>query len=116
MQSLSLPLSTTPALIKTRPLRISAWYKSIEPVLAENQIGIAVSLMLLSVSVAGFNVVLPPMAGASIWAITPGILLVFLSNSMALAQMKIMWVLIGFVLSMLVNGAVSLYYFLQLLQ
>ena len=101
---------------KAKPLAITAWYKSMEPAITENRMGIVVGLMLLSVSVAGFNVVIPPMAGASIWAITPGIALVFLSNSMALAQMKISWVLISFVLSMIVNAAVSLFYFIQLAQ
>jgi hypothetical protein len=79
-----------------------------------NRFGIVAALVLIQVSVAGFNVVVPAMAGASIWAMTPGIFMAFMSNSLAFAQMKMKWVLSAFAISMLVNAVISVYYLVQL--
>jgi len=116
MHTISLhPPVTSERIYKVKSPSLSAWYESIKPATEENRIGIVVILMLVQVSIAGFNVVIPPMAGASIWMITPGIFLTFLSNGLALAQMKMSWVLIGFTVSMIINAAISRYYFIQLL-
>lgn len=89
---------------------LTSWYKKFEPVIEYNRFGITAALVLLQVSIAGFNVVVPAIAGASIWFMAPGIALAFLSNSIAFAQMKMKFVLIAFALSMLVNAAISLYF------
>jgi hypothetical protein len=79
-----------------------------------NRFGIVAALVLVQVSIAGFNVVVPAMAGASIWAMAPGIFMAFMSNSLAFAQMKMKWVLSAFAISMLVNAFISVYYLVQL--
>lgn len=74
-----------------------------------NRFGIIASLILMQVTIAGFNVVIPPMVGISIWIMMPGIVMVFIANGLALAQMSMKWVLPAFALSMLVNAAISIY-------
>ena len=74
-----------------------------------NRFGIVAALILIQVTIAGFNVVIPPMVGLSIWMMTPGIVLVFLANGLALAQMNMKWTLALFALSIVVNAAISIY-------
>lgn len=74
-----------------------------------NRFGIVAALILIQVTIAGFNVVIPPMVGLSIWMMTPGIVLVFMANGLALAQMSMKWTLAFFALSILVNAAISIY-------
>ncbi len=74
-----------------------------------NRFGIVAALILIQVTIAGFNVVIPPMVGLSIWMMTPGIVLVFMANGLALAQMSMKWTLAFFALSILVNAALSIY-------
>ena len=76
-----------------------------------NRFGVVAALILLQVTIAGFNVVIPPMTGASTYLMAPGIFMAFISNGIALAQMQMKWVLLGFALSMLINAAVSIYCF-----
>ena len=71
--------------------------------------------LLIQVSIAGATVCIPPMAGASIRAIMPGVFLAFLSNSIAYAQMKMRWVLLFYGLSILLNTSTSLYDFIHLI-
>ena len=91
------------------------WLQKNEPVWEENRFGIVASSILLQVSIAGFTVFIPPMAGASIWSVAAGVFFAFMSNSIAFAQIKMRWVLLGFSLSILVNASVSLFYFIRLL-
>lgn len=74
-----------------------------------NRFGIVAALILIQVTIAGFNVVIPPMVGVSIWMMTPGIVLVFIANGLALAQMSMKWTLALFALSIVVNAAISIY-------
>lgn len=83
--------------------------KNILDISEANRFGIIASLILMQVTIAGFNVVIPPMVGISIWIMMPGIVLVFIANGVALAQMSMKWVLPAFVLSMLVNATISIY-------
>ena len=85
------------------------WIQKIITKSEANRLGLVAALVLLQVSVAGFNVVIPPMIGASVWLMAPGIFLVFLANSFAFAQMNMKFVLTGFALSILVNAAISIY-------
>ena len=91
------------------------WVKKTIASCEENRFGVTATLILLQVSIAGFNVVIPPMIGASVFLMAPGISLAFLSNSIALAQAPMKWVLSGFILSMLVNATISIYCFSQLI-
>ena len=77
--------------------------------LEANRIGSTAALILLQVTIAGFNVVLPPMVGMPLWMMVPGIFLVFIANGFALAQMNMKWILAGFGLSILVNTFISVY-------
>ena len=101
---------------KTRSFSFSQWLESVKPAVIENRLGIVATLIILQFTIAGFNVVIPPMAGASIWIMAPGIFMAFMSNSIALAQARMRLVLAGFALSIAINAAVSLYYAIQLLQ
>jgi hypothetical protein len=111
MQTISLSTTSAKAIKNERSVSVGQWYQRMEPVLEENRFGVVAALVLLQVSIAGFNVVLPAMAGASIWIMTPGIAMAFISNSIAFAQMRMNWVMAAFALSMLVNAATSIYYF-----
>lgn len=116
MHTISLhPTLTSERIYEVKSPSLSTWYESLKPAIDENRIGMVVTLMLLQVSIACFNVVIPPMAGASIWVITPGIFLTFIANGLALAQMRMNWIFINFGLSMIINAAVSIYYLIELL-
>jgi len=101
---------------KTKSFSFHQWLESIRPAVTENRLGIVVTLIILQFTVAGFNVTIPPMAGASIWMMAPGIFMTFMSNSIALGQAKMRWVLSGFASSIVINATVSIYYAIQLLQ
>ena len=81
----------------------------------ENRLGVVATFILLQVTIAGFNVVIPPMIGAATYIMAPGIILAFLSNAIALAQAKMKWVVLAFLLSMVINAAVSIFCFIQML-
>lgn len=95
---------------------VSQWLQSIKPTVIENRLGIVATLIIVQFTIAGFNVVIPPMTGASVLVMAPGIFMAFMSNSIALAQAKMRWVLLGFALSIVINAAVSIFYAIQLLQ
>lgn len=115
MQTISLQHLSAERTSKTISFPFTKWLKSITPEIIENRFGVVVTLIVIQFTIAGFNVTIPPMAHASIWAIAPGIFMAFMSNSIALAQCRMRWVLAGFALSILINGGVSLYYAIQLL-
>ncbi|GEO10883.1 hypothetical protein [Segetibacter aerophilus] len=115
MQTISLNHSQTERSVQFQTTSISKWLNKTLAVAEENRFGVTAILILLQVSIAGFNVVIPPMIGASVLLMAPGISLAFLSNSIALAQAKMKWVLLGFALSMIVNATISIYCFSKLL-
>ena len=80
-----------------------------------NRLGVVAIFILMQVTVAGFNVVIPPMTGLSTYLMAPGIAMAFLSNSIALAQVNMKWVIASAALSMLVNASISIYCFIHLL-
>ena len=100
---------------KTISFPFAKWLRSIAPEIVENRFGVVVTLIVIQFTIAGFNVTIPPMANASIWAMAPGIFMAFMSNSIALAQARMRYVLLGFALSIVINAGVSLYYAIQLL-
>ena len=116
MQTISLQHLSHTRVTKTRSFSFSYWLQSIKPDVIENRLGVVVALIIVQFTIAGFNVVIPPMAGASVMVMAPGIFMAFISNSIALAQAKMRWVLLGFALSIVINAAVSIYYAIQLLQ
>jgi len=115
MQTISFQHLSVERTRKTISFPFAKRLAAITPEIIENRFGVVVALIVIQFTIAGFNVTIPPIAGASIWAITPGIFMAFMSNSIALAQARMRWVLSGFALSILINGGVSLYYGIQLL-
>lgn len=115
MQTISIQHLSIERTHKTRSFSFSLWLESIKPAVIENRLGIVATLIILQFTIAGFNVVIPPMAGASVLVMAPGIFMAFMSNSIALAQAKMRWVLLGFALSIVINAVVSIYYAIQLL-
>jgi hypothetical protein len=115
MQTISFQNLSVERTRKTISFPFIKWLGSIKPEILENRLGVVVTLIVIQFTIAGFNVTIPPMAGASIWAIAPGIFMAFMSNSIALAQVRMRYVLFGFALSILINASVSLYYAIQLL-
>lgn len=115
MQTISFQNLSIERTQNAKTFSVSHWLESIKPTLIENRLGVVVTLIVIQFTIAGFNVTIPPMAGASIWIMAPGIFMAFMSNSIALAQARMKWVLLGFALSILINGAVSLYYAIQLM-
>ena len=115
MQTISINHAQTTSLSKVQTRSFTKWIENLIAVAEENRFAVMAILILLQVSIAGFNVVIPPMVGASIYLMAPGIILAFLSNGIALAQAEMKWVLAGFALSMIINAAVSIYCFAQLL-
>ena len=116
MQTISFQNLSIERTRRTISFPFAKWLQSITPELVENRFGVVAALIIIQFTIAGFNVTIPPMANASVWAWAPGIFLAFASNSIALAQARMRYVLAGFALSILINGAVSLYYAIQLLQ
>ena len=115
MQTISIQHLSHERTHKTRSFSFSQWLENIKPAVIENRLGIVATLIILQFTIAGFNVVIPPMAGASVMVMAPGIFMAFMSNSIALAQARMRWVLLGFALSIVINAAVSIYYAIQLL-
>ena len=117
MQTISLEnvRSERQATTRSGSFSLAKWFKKHEAYLEHNRFGISAALILLQVTVAGFNVVIPAIAGASIWFMAPGIAMAFLSNSLAFAQMKMPYVLAGFAISILINAVISIYFLVQLL-
>lgn len=104
------------SLQRRRPLSAFLhWVHVQERTWEENRFTLVGLGILIQVSIAGATVCIPPMAGASIWAIMPGVFFAFISNSIAYAQMKMRWVLLFYGLSILVNASISLYYFMLLI-
>lgn len=115
MQTISIQNLSTERISRTSSFSLTKWLEAITPTIIENRFGVVVTLIILSFTVAGFNVCIPPMANAPIYMWAPGVFMAFASNSIALAQARMKWVLIGFALSILINGLVSIYYAVQLL-
>ena len=115
MQPLTLENISIKRTYKTLSNPFSKWLTSVKPDVEENRFGIVATLIIIQFTIAGFNVSIPPMANASIWAIAPGIFMAFMSNSIALAQARMRYVLLGFALSIIINASVSLYYAIKLI-
>jgi len=99
---------------ETQSGSLSQWLQKVIILSEENRFGVTATLILLQITIAGFNVVIPPMIGASAYLMAPGIFMAFLSNSLGVAQLKMKWVLLGFASSMIINAAVSIYCFAKL--
>lgn len=115
MQTISLQNLSVERNRKAISFPFATWLRSKTPEIIENRFGVVVTLIVIQFTIAGFNVTIPPMAGASIWAMAPGIFMAFMANSIALAQARMSWVLLGFALSIVINASVSMYYAIQLL-
>ena len=114
MQTISINNGHAAQLIHGYSISFSRWFQKITDSAERSRFGVVGALILLQVSIAGFNVVIPPMTGASVYLMAPGIFAAFLSNSLALAQAKMKYILLGFAASMVINAAISIYCFMQL--
>lgn len=114
MQTIAINNGQTENLTQVQSASFSNWFDKTIDVAERNRFGVVASLILLQVTIAGFNVVIPPMVGASVYLMAPGIIMAFLSNGIALAQAKMKYVVFGFALSMVINAAISIYCFTQL--
>jgi hypothetical protein len=92
-----------------------AWAKRNEPMWELNRLGITATGILIQVTVAAAMVGLLGLASVNVWVASPGILLAFLANSVAYGQAAMRWVLGFFIISMVVNGALAVYFAIQLL-
>lgn len=114
MQTISIRKQHAAQLTHGHSFSIAQWFQKITDSAERSRFGVVGALILLQVSIAGFNVVIPPMTGASVYLMAPGIFAAFLSNGIALAQAKMKYILLGFAASMVINAAVSIYCFMQL--
>src|SRR4051794_23346168 len=99
MQAISISHVEATRVSRVQTSSIPARIEKLVSLAEENHFAVVATLILLQVTIAGFNVVIPPMVGASVFLMAPGIVLAFLSNGIALAQAPMRWVLAGFALS-----------------
>ena len=109
MQTITLSQVTHQRAANFQHASLRKFFQKVEAVSEANRLGLVAALILVQVSVAGFNVVIPPIVGASVWVMAPGIFMAFLCNSLAFAQVKMRWLLPVFGVGILVNAVISIY-------
>ena len=105
------------SLAEKRPhsLSLGRWIKNQEPLWEQNRLGIAATGILIQVTFAGAMIAVLGAAGAPPLVYTFGILMAFLADSLAFAQARMRWVLAIFLLSSILNFALTIIYGLQLI-
>jgi len=101
--------------IKSLITTIDKWVQKQEPVWEYNRLGIAATGIFIQVTFAAAMITILGLAGGSLWIATVGILFAFLANSLAFGQMPMRWLLGFFLLSIIVNTIIAIYYGIQLL-
>lgn len=91
------------------------WIKEQEPTWEFNRFGIGAAGIFLQVSFASLMVAILGMAGASPWIYGIGIFLAFAANSIAFAQSPMRIVLGLFILSIVINVSLILFYGIPML-
>lgn len=94
---------------------LANWIRTQEPLWEQNRLGITATGIFIQVTFAGTMIFILGAAGASPLVYTFGIGLAFLADSLAFAQAPMRWVLGIFVLSSVINLALSIIYGLTLL-
>jgi hypothetical protein len=94
---------------------IDKWIQRQEPTWEHNRLGIAATGIFIQVTFAGTMIGIVGLAHGSIWVGTFGMLFAFLANSFAFGQVAMRWLLGSFLLSILINTSIAIYYAIQLL-
>lgn len=114
MQTIALNNQQSVQLSNVQNASLSTWFQKIVAGAEENRFGVMATIILLQTCIAGFNIVIPALMGASVLLMAPGIVMTFVSNSIALAQVAMKYVIICFTLSVIINITVGVYCFFQL--
>jgi len=101
--------------IKNIIAAIDKWIKRQEPTWDYNRLGIAATGIFVQVTFAAIMIAILGLAGGSLWIGSVGMLFAFLANSLAFGQARMRLLLVFFVLSVIINLAITIYYGLQLL-
>jgi hypothetical protein len=94
---------------------IDKWVQRQEPTWEYNRLGIAATGIFVQVTIAGAMIAFLGLAGGSLWVGSVGMLCAFLANSLAFGQVRMRLLLGSFLLSIIINAAIAIYYGLQLL-
>ncbi len=94
---------------------IENWIDRQQPVWESNRLGISAVGIFIQSTVAAVMIALLGIAGAPALVFTTGIFFSFLANSLAFAQSPMKIVIGMFLVSMLVNASLTIYYVVQLL-
>src|SRR5688572_27245766 len=101
--------------IKSLTTTIDKWVQEQEPIWEYNRLGIAATGIFIQVTFAATMIAILGVAGGSMWIASVGILFAFLANSLAFGQAPMRWLLGFFLVSIIVNTAITIYYGLQFL-
>ena len=101
--------------IKILITTIDKWVQKQEPIWEYNRLGIAATGIFIQVTFAATMIAILGLACGSLWVASVGILFAFLANSLAFGQMPMRLLLGFFLLSIIVNTAIAIYYGIQLL-
>jgi hypothetical protein len=101
--------------IKKSITAIDKWVDTREPIWEYNRLGISATGIFVQVTFAATMVAMLGLAGGSLLIGTVGMLFAFLANSMAFGQVPMRWLLGFFLLSIITNTSIAIYYAIQLL-
>jgi hypothetical protein len=93
---------------------IDKWIQSQEPTWEENRLGISAAGIFIQVTFAGAMIAILGLAGGSMWIGTIGMLFAFLANSFAFGQVPMRWLLGFFLLSIVTNTSIAIFYAIHL--
>lgn len=94
---------------------IDKWVERHEPAWEYNRLGISAGGIFIQVTFAAIMIAMLGMAGGSMWIGTIGMLFAFVANSMAFGQVRMRLLLGFFLLSIIINTSIAIFYAIQLL-
>src|SRR5687767_1997189 len=92
---------------------ITRWIQKHEPTWEYNRLGIAAAGIFIQVTFAAIMIATLGLAGGSLFVGGLGMLLAFIANSLAFGQVPMRWLLGVFLVSIILNATLSIYYGLQ---
>jgi hypothetical protein len=101
--------------IKNIIASIDKWIQTQEPTWEYNRLGIAATGIFVQVTFAALMVAMLGLAHGSLLIGTVGMLFAFIANSLAFCQAPMRLLILFFLLSVIINAAITIYYGLQLL-
>ncbi len=96
------------------PKNLSAWIKTQEPIWEANRLGISATGIFIQVTFAAAMIALLGIAGAPVVVYTIGTFFAFIANSLSFAQAPVKIILVMFLVSILVNSSLALYYVIKM--